>query len=456
MSWIPPAHVVTGGFLTPDKISKKIFMMPLFDSFIARLVGEFNTMVPTQKVNEYNFSATPKLSNPINMYDGFENTNRMLIPQVRNIGGGYSAKGDGSPVGHEKISTRRFTELVTRTVLKSYQSSIGPENDRLAKNAAMENEAEQVLKDWWTYQFTWEVIWALVEGYSSQLTSTDAQGGLNSLSKRWHPNIYVAGSGYVTDSETLITHRTNIVNALVGEANITGLYNNGADPAANEVLSADLLTKLKTTLRRKHVKPTALIDGKPWYLASFHDDAVYQLKQDQAIKDAISSAYTGKARDHPSLSGADVYYDGYAIVSSIDSAPEIHAFANVGDHDTDVLMVGPVTGSEGTLAQDRDGDSAVQHLYYAQNSPEAKENALKVGIIWGEQALNVAVSKAPTLETTVGERHPHPTFVDWLCDFGIMRCDFVDKARTHGATPTNATEHYGSVLVVTNSPPPSV
>jgi len=456
----PGIHEVTGGFLTPDEVALKCLLQPMVASFFSRFFSSFNSMVPSGRKDEYTYDTNsgkfPSLNSPIVRFNGFKSTNRLLVPVAGDISGGYSALGDGDPTSHEEIGSRKLQEFMTGKVVKSYQSFIGSQIERLAKNAMLENEATIMINRWWQKMFEAEVIWSLCEGRSSMLTSSDP-GGLG-LGLSYHPNILVAGNGYVTYSNTMATYKASIINALVGSANITGLYNNGAVPAANETFSSDLLLKAKTTLQRKKIEPTAMVEGKPYWAVSVHSDQMYQLKQDERIISLGDSAYNSKAKEHPSIAGAEIYYEGFAIFDTIVGAPEVHAYkvGGAGSNDDDLLYFGNTTGTGASLAQTRTGKTPDCIEYYAENSPGGdQENALKVGIIWGNRAIGLAVGEEPKMEEYEHPRTPHPRYVDWMVDMGLMRIDDVDKPRTHSQTPTS-TDHYGSVLLVTNSPPPSL
>ena len=421
-------HVATAGYLTPDHIPSEL-------EIEGWLKGPWNKMVgdSIQHGKDFTFLEADVPAKPVYKYvSEFEanRTDRLIVPQMRRTDFTV-AYGDDQLQGKEASRELYMTDLQVNAIAIAELTKTGPMNDLRALALVQAMSVKPGFLKWWSEYLNWSIMTkGLFEGYSHNVTLATASHGLGTT-KRYHPNFYVADQGFVSNSNDSDTYKASIVAAL------TTL---DAAATAARKMSGALVRKLKANMWRKLQRPATMHNGKPFHLWYLHPDQMAQLGEDDDVKRATEMAHAGQGiGPNPLLTGAEFYYKGFAFFESSIIAPEIHYY----DGGTDLLLIGPVSGSGSSIAE----ISIHENL---ESSTESEQN-LKAGVIFGEGAMNYGMAGRPKMvgqNSDFGRRDA----MSWQHIPGASRRDFANKPQSY-SDPTATVDHKGSMIVVTNSPP---
>jgi len=262
-------------------------------------------------------------------------------------------------------------------------------------------------------------------GFSDHITATVANGG-DAITKRHHPNIYVADDGWMTRSATAATYEATIADAL-----------GDLDAAATDAraMNADLLNYLRSDMIKKRIQPTLKKDGKMFWLMKCHPDVMAQARNDSKIMEATKSAYQSGKLDHPLLNSTELFYNGFCLSEDISIGIEVHQTGNTS------VTYGPVST----------GVTELNGLQYYESTNAADQN-LKVSAIIGEASLGVGQVNGMDMIVKDGAHKDYgrKSSVGATMIVGAARMEKYDNI----ASPT-AVQNFASAVIATNSPPQS-
>lgn len=422
-----PNHVVTAGYFTPDVVARMI-------EHEAWIKGVWGKMIGAEirvKNGDFEFQNEYDASKPVVRYlSEFveKGTDRLILPQTRRLTeeGIY---GDEQQSGKEETQAMYMSDLMVNLRGHAVNTHIGLMNDLRGMKMRQAAEAKPQLSRWWSEVLEFDICTlAMYEGFSKNLTKS---GNTPGITKRYHPNFYIADQGFVTWSATVQTY----INSIVGATGVDGLAK--LDDACTDArkMSADLLDKIRATLWLKNINPAATIEGMDYWLLYVHPRTYAQIRDDEKIMRTTESAFRGQGLKDPMLSGAALYYNGFVIMENPLIAPEVHNDST----GTKRVFFGPVSGSEDTLA------ARNIHLY-KESSTDAEKN-LVCSLILGSDALSYGTAGGGKMVPKV-DTYDSKESIAFKIITGASRRDWSDVAMTHGS-PT-VSENTSSMVIVTN------
>jgi hypothetical protein len=151
-----------------------------------------------------------------------------------------------------------------------------------------------------------QATFAFHEGFSRNITAAVANSGY-AITKRYHPNMWVAGNGKVTWSGTPQTHANNIGTALDTLTDVTGDHFTVAN-----------LEKMRAYVQTIPLEPI-MVKGKPYYLMLAHSNAIAQLRTDPNFKEINSQGHL-RGLENPMFASAEIFQANFLIYERIFSA----------------------------------------------------------------------------------------------------------------------------------------
>lgn len=141
---------------------------------------------------------------------------------------------------------------------------------------------------------------AYVQGYSDNLVSSVADGGL-AITRKSHMNTYMAGSGKVTWSATHATYEASV------NAGMDGLTDTSSDHMSTTVIE----NMIYVASHNHRIQP----DSSGYYNIVISDAAALQLQADTKWQAVQRSAFQSAGEKHPELQGKVVgYYQKARII----------------------------------------------------------------------------------------------------------------------------------------------
>jgi len=422
------------GYLTQIKVlANEIVLEGWLRSTWGSLVSRPQVVGKRKGTTSFSAASASGMRKPIGLYVSLDDTDKAVAPLTKRLDAETWGTVGSEPVrGTEHNIERRLTEVLMNETTISMNTKVGKMNDILAKMVAQANEAKEALIQWVSEQFDWEVTYGVYEGFSTNLTRVSA--GSPQVTKRYNPNIYIPGSGFLTWDGTLATYRGTIVAALVA------LYNGGA-VAANTGMDSFLLDDLSNDMKMyRNIDPLTSDNGQDMWRLYIHPAQERQLIRDERFIDLVKMATSGRGTNEL-LKGHKYEYGDFAIFVSSVAAPELHYYDNGAN---DVIVVGPATGTGDTLA------ALNTHRYKITPKTEAAaERHIKSATVVGAELINFAYNGDAEFIPDV-DRYNKKEAIQHSSVWGIVRPDYTDKPQSY-STPT-VCDNYGTVVVPTHSP----
>jgi hypothetical protein len=146
------------------------------------------------------------------------------------------------------------------------------------------------LTDWFSRYLAVQPYYALLSGYSDNLTDTSY--GVN-MTEKSHPNFYLADAGQVTFNATPATYETNVATA------VDVLGNKGAIP--DTAFSTEIIRNMVYSARKHRIQPLK-VGGNEYFLIFIHGAQARQLQNDEAWMNAQYDA-AEKGKDNQIFTG---------------------------------------------------------------------------------------------------------------------------------------------------------
>jgi len=169
------------------------------------------------------------------------------------------------------------------------------------------------LKDWFSRLMPFDMYFALLTGYSTNLT--DASWGLG-YSQRSHPNFYVQGDGQVLFKTAGGAHVANTFDAGYEVLCATALATLTSGTAEDKFSTTSI--KNLVYLARKHKIQPVKKNGQELYPIFIHDAQARQLREDTVWQQAMREAWE-RGQKNPLFTGAVegyIYEGAFLIVDS--------------------------------------------------------------------------------------------------------------------------------------------
>lgn len=290
--------------------------------------------------------------------------------------------------------------------------------------------ANDYLGDWFNRWLSYQPYLAFLEGASENLTKTAINGGL-AVSKASHMNIYVAGNGKVTFSNTKATYEAAVASAL-----------GGLTDTSSDWFGTTFLENLVYVASHSHRIIPLKVNGMNLYPVIISDAAAKQLQADDDWNDRYLNAAERSLAENPLFSGKIAGIYGGALVIIDETVPSAYVTGD-GEYSTTRATSGDASGvCYGTE------DSSYDPDYMAI---PVDTGARKPAILFGKSAQCVGVANDLSFEEEVSDfRQKIEIGADMI--IGFQRSDILDKDNYFGISGDYRYENVSSVVGFTYSP----
>ena len=268
--------------------------------------ASFFTQFTSPVIRDKSGELTPPMS-PISLLNDFSGPGGMdnlLIPVMKNLIGDpfygdrwMSGKGEKQRWDYIKTFINNIGFPVEGPGIMSNQRVKGLQlisriRTQLALRMAREDEIQA------TFSFH--------EGWSRNITAAVGVSGY-AITKRYHPNIFVAGNGKVTWSGVPQTHANNIGTALDTLTDVTGDHFTVAN-----------LENMRAYVQTIPLEPV-IVKGKPYYLMLVNSNCIRQLRTDPKFSEINSNGHL-RGLENPVFGSAEIFQSNFLIYERIFSA----------------------------------------------------------------------------------------------------------------------------------------
>lgn len=222
----------------------------------------------------------------------------ILIPMLKNLT--QQAKyGDAQVSGQGEAQDIWYNKAYINQRIGVVEPPSRNSNQRIKRLNLYEASRPQ-LTDWLARDTEIQMMRAFYEGYSENITTATASGGLG-ITKRYHPAIFTPDSGQITWNATLATYANSIHTAVNGWA--------GAD---DQIMSANALWKFRTFCVKREI-PQMNFGGISFWPLLLHPNQVRQLSLDPTFMNGFHQAAERDMRKNSVFNGMFHFYAGFAI-----------------------------------------------------------------------------------------------------------------------------------------------
>lgn len=267
------------------------------------------------------------------------------------------------------------------------------------------------LKDWFSRLMPFDMYYALLTGYSSNLT--DSQNGLG-YSQRSHPNFYVQDNGQVVFKTADGTHVANTFDTGYEVNCATALATLSAGVDADKFSTKSIRNMVY--LARKHKIQPVKKNGMELYPIFIHDAQARQLREDTVWQQAMREAWE-RGQKNPLFTGAveGYIYEGAFLV--VDST----------------LPAARITGDTGFVAaESSNGLSTGVHYIKSNFMDDPRDSSpRKAAILIGVGGISAAEGLGFKLTEEVKD-HGQKIEHGGRMIFGMTRPDIIDDDNVMG------------------------
>jgi len=291
--------------------------------------------------------------------------------------------------------------------------------------------ANEYLGDWFARWNSFQPYLAFLEGYSENLTKTAANGGLGKA-KQSHMNIYQAGTGRVTFSNTLATYEASVAAA------VTGLTNTSSD-----YFSTTVIENLVYAASHNHRVTPLDVNGMKLYPIVISDAAAKQLQADADFNDRLQLAAERGLEKNPLFTGKVAGIYGGALLIIDETMPSVY---KTGDGEFGQARSTVPANTTGVCYGSQDANSEGDFM-----ASPVDPGAVKPAILFGKSAIALGVANDLSFETEDYDfKQKIEIGADMIC--GFQRSDIIDTDGYFGLAGDKRKENVSSVVALTYSP----
>lgn len=277
------------------------------------------------------------------------------------------------------------------------------------------------------------------KSYELLLSSTSYGRGLTAVS---HPNMYVAGVGWVAYDYASDTYST-----LPGVSG--GAYEGAVETAVNSLtdvsachMSFALMDKMKVMLNKKRLMPTVKLGGKDFFVWIMTSQQIYQLQQDEMWEKLVTKILPRETDPSKNwlINAMTGIYNGFVIVEN-NQGWGVHTNTNVHGY-----VTAPTSGYPEYGPEDTGNDFAVAW----NDDPSPRQTSF----ILGQRAIDVGIAKKPFFEVQDWDFKQKQEVAIFMVG-GMERSSVWDYDNKLGNGVDAFVEDTGSICVVTYSSTPS-
>ena len=248
---------------------------------------------------------------PIEMLTQFieEGRDNLLLPFLLDLVGA-GVHGDTTLKGTGESMSTKWSRVYVNQMRKAVWKREGKMSEQRQKALRLFEQAQPLLSRWFTKVWNQEVARAYYEGLSQQLSFTNATDGLG-IYKRYHPNFY--GATGVGSTGVLKVAGTE------GQTPTAAELDTSVGLVAGLVMTAKLLQAWRIKLLTLKIPQMVIEGGQKFYPIVMHPTSIAKLMNDTTFVAAQRAAYTGHMLKMPELSGAQYFYNEFAIYEDIAS-----------------------------------------------------------------------------------------------------------------------------------------
>lgn len=274
-----------------------------YNTFWNQFSGDVKVSQEENGQNKYTLSGKPieMLTRPIQ-----EGRDNLLLPFLLDLVGA-PVYGDVTLKGTGESMLQKWMRQYINQVRKAVFKREGQMSEQRQRSLKLYEQAFPLLSKWFTNIWNQEVARAYYEGASLNLTKTTASQGLG-LYKRYHPNFFYASG--TSDAVTKVA-------GTLGQTPTAAELDTAVSTVGSKPMTAKLLQAWKVQLMKLKIPMMVTKDGHKFYPILLHPQSFVKLMQDSMFYGAQREAYSGKMLALPELSGAQAYYDQFAIYSDI-------------------------------------------------------------------------------------------------------------------------------------------
>jgi hypothetical protein len=411
--------------LLNTKLAKVPWKKSIWSDFIGVIDVDDNPKVPKH--------ASQRMAKPtgkiIEMMKDFTNGGFDMDIPVR-----YPLIGEGVYGAEQLLGAEEERRIAyKRTSLNQLRHGVKIQDNKMSKQALREPGMQKQLmrggyedlSDWYSRWLGYAPYDGFLYGSARHQWNTNKAGTL-SLTRRSHPNFYVAGHGRVTWSQTQATYEAAIVSAL-----------GGLSDTASDHFSTRTIKNMVLAANRDHRIMPIKYDGVDLYLMIIHSNQADQLSEDTAWKDRHIYAGERNFKTNPVFTGkiAGIYQQCLILID--DYAPAVH-----------------VTGDSGFTAVYSTTATTAGPQYGVTNPMEtiSDSGSKKLAFLVGQSAIVAAYGSPLNFETEdwdYGQKRTEGA--DMF--FGLERADIYDQDGELALNTGNKiVENCSSLVMATYSP----
>lgn len=314
---------VVGGMYNPDvfhfrenlqkKVSKEVWWKGKLGSLTSFI--DYDKFLKTGSLGSVKGSLQPTAS-LIHMVRDFKSKGgvKIEIPLLRPLTG--QGRTGTAPLKNHSERRRLFS---TKCAINMRRHAVEVRDNEMSEQVmdaeiaiTMMESAAGDLKDWFSRLMPFDAYFALMTGYSSNLT--DASWGLG-YSQKSHPNSYVQGDGQVAFKSASGAHVAYTFDAGFEQNLATALAT--LTDTTSDYFNTQSIRNMVFLARQARIQPL-MIQGSEIFVIFIHDAQARQLREDSVWQLAYKDAWD-KGKSNPIFNGAVegyLYEGAYIIVDS--------------------------------------------------------------------------------------------------------------------------------------------
>jgi hypothetical protein len=347
------------------------------------------------------------------------------------VSGGVRAKGTGEKAKLSVIKCHINQKRKVFELKDTFMSEQIWDTEEIRRQ--LYDKAPDYLGDWFGSYLSLQPDYALLEGFSENLTNPD---GGTSPTKQSHMNFYVEGTGRVAFSNVIATYEAAIAAALTGIKD-TAVFN------------MDTLSKMAFHASQDHLIEPIQFGGQFGWLVRITAAQAWQLQQDPKYIERAIHAVERSIKNNPAVTGNLIGYINNCFVFVDSTIPS--AYVN-GD--------AAISTARQTYVNDKSTTGDANGVSYGTADANGKPDFMLNRIDPGTRQIATLLGKSAVMcgiARDIEFMNENDDFGDkeevaarWVG--GFQRSDIYDMNGVYGTTGDKRYRNNSSLIFVTNTP----
>lgn len=376
----------------------------------------------------------------INVFEDFKESGTDLQIPIKRRKHGWFVHGDDTLQGKGADSEWVYQTLRVAAVADAINTKRGHFSEQTYKRykQAIDNARPELGERLSRYINNAMIKYALAYGASYELLRTTANGG-RGLSAISHPNMYVAGVGWVSYDLATDVY-TNLPGTANYEIDVETAINSSGTTSAYQ-MSTDLVDKMAMYAPMKRIDQPIIIAGNPYYIWVVGSQSKYQLFNDTKFR-SLAETVIPREQDpmkNMLINAALCAYKGFLFVED-NQCYGAHTNANANG-----WLTAP---SAGTLGYGPEIISTSATFGIIKNRDNSRK---QLSYILGKGALNLGIAKQVEItDENWDHKRKSEMGSNWIA--GCELANQFDSDNFLGNGAGAFAENTGSIAIITDSP----